>query len=154
MPASVSINRAELQRVFGDLATRWAADMGRKVVNEAKTRAPVDTGRLRSSIAYTVHVEPTAVRLRVGSQMPYARYVDEGTGIFGPTGQRIYPVRRRAMKFPTPQSSGAFRGRNRRRSQRNRGVVFAKSVAGMPPRPYLTAALEAVFGAAVRPANP
>lgn len=144
--ARVIMDRAALSRVCQDLAMQWANEMGRRVVNEAKERAPVDNGRLRSSIAYTIELTPTTCALRVGSDVPYARYVEEGTGIYGPRHRRITPVRRQALKFPTPRSWNS--GRQPR--QADRGFVFRRSVAGSPPNPFLADALQAVFGAAAR----
>lgn len=144
--ARISVDRNRLAEVFRDAGVAWAADMGRRVVNEAKTRAPVDTGRLRSSIAYTVDVTPSQVTLRVGAQVPYARYVEEGTGIYGPRQAPIYPVRRQALKFPRPRGGGG-------RGNGSGGFLFAKWVRGMPPNPYLADALKAVFGGAVRDAG-
>lgn len=137
--------------MFQDAAVQWAESMGRRVVNEAKARAPVDNGRLRSSIAYTIELTPTTCVLKVGSDVPYARYVEEGTGIFGPKHRRIYPTTKQALKFPTPHARGPHQRGARRPRQADRGFLIRRSVAGQPPNPYLKDALAAVFGAAARP---
>lgn len=141
--ARVTIDQAQLTAVFQSAAVQWAEDAGRRVVNAAKARAPVDNGRLRSSISATLELNPTTCILRVGSDVPYARYVEEGTGIYGPRGRRITPVRRQALKFPRPRSWGAG-------PSNAGGFVFRRSVAGSPPNPFLADALEEVFGAAVQ----
>lgn len=142
--ARVIVDHAQLTAVFQSAAVQWAEDAGRRVVNAAKERAPVDNGRLRSSISATLELTPGTCILRVGSDVPYARYVEEGTGIYGPAGRRITPTRRQALKFPTPRSWGTG-GR-----QADRGFVFRRSVAGSPPNPFLADALEEIFGAAVQ----
>jgi phage gpG-like protein len=49
------------------------------VVNEAKQRAPVDTGRLRASITPEVRREDGGVVGIVGSNVVYAPYMELGT---------------------------------------------------------------------------
>lgn len=149
--ASISIDHAQLTRMFQNQAVAWANEMGRRVVNEAKARAPVDNGRLRSSIAYTIELTPTTCVLKVGSDVPYARYVEEGTGVYGPRGTRIYPTTKQALKFPVPHARGPHRQGARRPTQAARGFLIRRSVAGSPPNPFLKDALAAVFGPAARP---
>lgn len=57
--------------------------------------------------------------IEVGTNLPYARYMQEGTGIYGPTGQRIQ-AKGKAMAF-------SLGGK----------TVFAKSIAGSPKRAFL-----------------
>jgi hypothetical protein len=150
--ASISIDRAQLQRAFQDAAMKWANEMGRRVVNEAKARAPVDTGRLRSSIGYTIELTPSSCILKVGADVPYARYIEEGTGVHGPEKRRIRPTTKKALKFPTPHAKGPHvQGSTGRGKQADRGFLIRRSVAGIPANPYLKDALSAVFGAAARP---
>lgn len=51
----------------------------------------------------------------------YAAGQDTGTGIYGPTGQRIFPTSAKALRFDWPAAGG---------------IVFAKSVAGAPGRHF------------------
>ena len=55
----------------------------------------------------------------------YALYVHEGTGIYGPKGKRIQPVRAKALMFFIDGQP-----------------VFRKSVKGMKGRPFLKQAFE------------
>lgn len=55
----------------------------------------------------------------------YALYVHEGTGIYGPKGKRIRPVRAKALMFMIDGQP-----------------VFRKSVKGMKGRPFLKQAME------------
>lgn len=128
-------------------AVQWANAMGRKVVNAAKERIPVDEGRARASLTHTVDVSATSVTLRVGSPLPYVRYLSEGTGIYGPKKRLIRPTTKQALKFPTPKTIGPLRVGQRRPAATNRGFVFAKSVRGIPPNSFFRDALAEVFGA-------
>ncbi len=97
-----------------------------RVLNAARRLAPVDRGQLRASLHVEFTNGPAGPIARIGSNLPYALYVHEGTGVFGPRGAPIRPVRGRYLVF-TP------RGANR--------PVFARSVKGMPGRPFLLQAL-------------
>lgn len=52
---------------------------GNRVVTQAKRDCPVDTGRLRSSIDINLVNRNGSVVIRVGSDVQYARYVNDGT---------------------------------------------------------------------------
>lgn len=58
---------------------RWLAATAQKVTNEAKRRSPVDTGRLRASIAWQLLEDSDGVFARVGTDVNYAPFVHEGT---------------------------------------------------------------------------
>jgi HK97 gp10 family phage protein len=49
------------------------------VQNEARRRAPVDTGRLRSSITFTLDTDRRGLVARVGTNVDYAAHVEFGT---------------------------------------------------------------------------
>jgi phage gpG-like protein len=102
--------------------TRDMLRRGLRVYTQAKILCPVDTGRLRSSITLQVKTD----RIVIGTNVRYGLWVHEGTGIYGPRGARIYPVSGRYLVF-TPK------GETR--------PVFARSVRGMPARPFLKKAL-------------
>ncbi|HKU53714.1 MAG TPA: HK97-gp10 family putative phage morphogenesis protein, partial [Nitrospira sp.] len=54
--------------------------LGVNVQSSAKTKCPVDTGRLRSSIQTTPPRETsTGLAVRIGSNVNYARFVELGT---------------------------------------------------------------------------
>lgn len=77
-------------------------------------RALSHRGRLRSSW----HVAKAARdELRVATAVSYAGYHQSGTGVFGPRGQPIKPIRAKALSWKV--------GRRR---------YFASSVAGAPKR--------------------
>lgn len=83
------------------------------VVNEAKTTAPHHTGLLANSIMALPpygNLSEGQVSTMVSAGAPYAGYVEFGTGIYGPKGQRIFvePTRRKALRFPAPGGNGFF----------------------------------------------
>ncbi len=56
------------------------------VEEEAKGGCPVDTGILRASITSSVEVSETEITGRIGSNLEYAPYVHNGTGIYAKDG--------------------------------------------------------------------
>lgn len=103
-----------------------------RVLSAARRLTPVDQGRLRASEAIEFSLVSTGYGMapvaRIGSNLPYAIYVHEGTGIYGPKGTPITPKRGRFLVF-TPKGA--------------KGPVFARSVRGMKGTPFLRDALKA-----------
>lgn len=89
----------------------------------------VDTGRLRASITTQVVLRDGAPAVVVGTNVVYARWIHDGTGIYGPKGQRIQPKRAKRLRWPDPRRPGRY--------------IFARSVAGIRPNPFLKNALSA-----------
>lgn len=95
----------------------------------------VDTGHLRSSIKHQLVVRSEGLSVRVGTNVYYARWVHDGTGIYGPKHMVIKPKRAKVLVWRSKlhgQKHGKFAG-----------FVVAKSVKGMRPNPFLAAALPA-----------
>ena len=145
--AGASLNRANYQRATRAAATRWADRLGNDVVNEAKKQCPVDEGTLRSSITHVTQVREGSASVVVGTPLDYGRYLHEGTGIYGPNGTPIVPVTRKALKFKWDGPGKATRSKDKR------GYVFAKSVKGVRPNPFLADALITVMGGIARRTN-
>lgn len=103
---------------------------GYKVEQKAKELCPVDTGRLRASIALERKMRNDVPIVIVGTNVNYAMYVHEGTGIYGPKGARITPKNGKYLVFVP-------------KGQKNK--VFARSVSGVRPRPFLAHALKAAL---------
>jgi len=102
----------------------------------AKKRCPVDTGRLRSSIAIEPANGPGYV-LRVGTKVFYAPYVEFGTGIFSehPAGGRQTP-----WAFPVPKT-----GKNKDKYKFKRIKINDQEyfiTRGAKPHPFLFPAAE------------
>lgn len=101
---------------------------GRNVAYYARRYAPVDTGRLRASIESRLVQYNGNIAVLVGTNVNYAMYQHEGTGIYGPRARPIVPKNARALRF-IPKGSSTY--------------VFAKSVRGTPPTFFLRRALVA-----------
>jgi hypothetical protein len=143
VPAHIThrLNQAELERLLRSPNGAVARDLlrrGLRVETQAKINLGgvdgpkrVDTGRLRASVAtqlITLHGWPA---VRVGTNVSYAIYVHEGTGIYGPRGAPIRPVNARVLRFvPRGQTQ----------------PVYAHQVRGMQPNHFLTNALRAARG--------
>lgn len=126
---TIRVNEEELRRLRTSAGLQ--RDLFRRAQNvrgDAVRRCPVDTGRLRASITADVVPRDDTVVARIGTNVNYAIYVHEGTGIFGPTGRPITPKRGRYLVW-TPR--GALR------------PVFARSVRGARAVPFLRDALRA-----------
>jgi hypothetical protein len=95
----------------------------------------VDTGRLRSSVRAVLVVVNGKPAVTIGTNVKYARYVHDGTGIFGPYSEVIRPVNKKVMKWAS-KTHGA-------KSGKGKGFVFAKYTIGMRPNPFLKNALPA-----------
>lgn len=101
----------------------------------AKKRCAVNTGRLRSSIA----IEPASgegIRLRVGTKVFYAPYVEWGTGIFAehPTE----PGRKTPWAFPVPKSGKEY-GFKQIEGEDGKMLYVTR---GSKPHPFLFPAFE------------
>jgi len=97
----------------------------RKNLQRAPTR--VKTGHLRASILIVPYKAKGYTAFRVGSDLNYARYVHDGTGIYGPKHHLITPKSAHVLAWHG--NEGEF--------------VFAKHVKGMRPNPFLRDALAA-----------
>lgn len=150
VPAVVKINSAAVNALLRSPAGPVAQDLlrrGRRVEARAKQLCPVDEGRLRSSITADLVVGSASLACRVGTNVSYARFVHDGTGLFGPRHRAITPSRASVMRWPTRgttssrASSRPGRGRVTTRSTRPTGFVYARSTRGMKGTPFLRDAL-------------
>lgn len=90
------------------------------VQNEARRRAPVDTGRLRSSIVTRAETSGRAVGYEVGTNVNYAAAIEYGTAEYD-----IFPTNKKALYWP-----GA------------RHPVAKVHHPAMPARPFMRPAIE------------
>lgn len=91
----------------------------------------IDTGRLRASINTQLVHRNDGLAVLVGTNVKYARFVHDGTGLYGPRHQRIRPIRRKFLRF---------------RPRGARSWVYARSVKGSPGNAFLKNALPAARG--------
>jgi hypothetical protein len=133
-------NQAEYDRVMRSPSGPVARDVmrrGFKVQARAKQNLSglgghpkrVRTGQLRASITVELIYKRTFPASRIGTRVAYARYVHDGTGLYGPRHRMIRPVRRQVLRW-------AGRG----------GFVYSKYSRGMRPSNFLTDALPAAAG--------
>jgi hypothetical protein len=126
--ARVRINQRALNQLLrggSGPVVRHITTLTRRTANQAKRNVKVDNGHLRGTIQPVVRVEPGRVVGRVGTPLLYGLYLHEGTGIYGPRGAPIRPIRRKYLRFETKA------GR----------VVYAKSVKGVRGDKWLVRAL-------------
>jgi HK97 gp10 family phage protein len=95
--------------------------------NLSRPPTRIKTGELRASITIQGYLYRGYPAFRVGSPLKYARYVHDGTGIYGPRHHLIEPTHAKALRWQG--NTGEF--------------VFAKHVKGMPPNPFMKDALPA-----------
>jgi hypothetical protein len=100
------------------------AEIVRRTEAIAKATIRVDTGRARNTGKSSVTAVPGAVIGRVEFTAHYARYLHDGTGIYGPRGRPITP--KRALVFRVGGQ-----------------LVFARQVRGIRGDKFLVNALKA-----------
>lgn len=89
----------------------------------------IDTGLLRASISTQLRQNgPESLAVRIGTNVFYAIWIHEGTGIYGPRKTPIVPKTARYLRFK-PKGADHY--------------IYRKSVKGIRPNPFLVAALSA-----------
>jgi hypothetical protein len=129
------IDQTTLKAILASQSGAVAKDLyrrGKKVEAAAKrnlARPPqrVNTGLLRSSIRAELVSTGGALVCQIGTNVYYAWYVHEGTGIYGPKGAMIVPKTATVLSWKV-------KGGKR---------IFAMRVKGMRPNPFLKDALSA-----------
>lgn len=96
-------------------------------VAEQKRAAPVATGNLRRSIGIG---SVTATLAETIASAGYARYVEQGTGVYGYKRKPITPKRGKFLRFEVGGSRLTGKGKGS-------SVVFAKSVKGRKATPFM-----------------
>lgn len=143
MPTSIKLDNDALYKMLQSPVGPVYADIVRRsnrVLNQARRNCPVDEGRLRASLGREIIRHGSTVVGRVGTNLPYAVFIHEGTGIYAGKGP-IRPVRARVLRWPVKNNSG--RGRRRYRAGATAAYAYARQVKGQPGRPFLRNALEA-----------
>lgn len=107
---------------------------------------PVMSGAMLASIGKDIRVAPgRSVRGVVESDDEAALWVQQGTGVYGPTGQRIRPSVPGVRRAPDRKGGPVLRWPNRGGA----GFVYRESVAGQPANPFMWGGLRrgTAFGA-------
>lgn len=98
----IEINGSALNRLLRSPTGPVARDMlrrGQRVQTAARRRINSRTGQLARSIEVSIVIADGAAGARIGTDLYYARFVHDGTGIYGPSRRPIKPTRRRALAF-------------------------------------------------------
>ncbi len=106
------------------------------VQNRAREKAPVDTGRLRSSIAYEVDDGVPPLYAKVGTNVKYAKPMEYGTGLLSEA-----PDSKKTRHYPPGGALELWAKRHGIGS----GEAVARAIGrrgGLRPRRYLRGALE------------
>lgn len=107
-----TITESALKKAIGNTAYR--------VEGDAEQNAPIDIGVLRGSINTDgPHKRGNDVMASVGTNVKYARYMEEGTGIYGPRRTPITPKNGKVLAW-----------------KRNGKWHFARSVKGVKPKRF------------------
>ena len=70
-----------------DIIVEKLEDACQLIENEAKELCPVDDGTLKASINHKIAIKDTKLTGIIGSNLEYAPYVHEGTGIYAINGK-------------------------------------------------------------------
>jgi hypothetical protein len=140
MPVNVrhELNTAAINSLLHGRGGGVARDLlrrGYRVAGAAQRRCPVDHGRLRSSIHARLVQRDGLLICEVGTDVKYAIFVHEGTGLYGPKHARIVPASGKIMVFTPRKNAGRYVKRG------DRVKVFARSTQGMRGTPFLKDAL-------------
>jgi hypothetical protein len=130
---------------------RHITEITEAIRSEAARNVKKDTGALAASLSATVNVHSRLVVGRVGSPLNYAEWIHQGSGIYGPRHTPIVPVSAKALRFKPGRMIGPLPSGQSGSSPEDRGGwIFAKSVKGVPPHPFLVEAFERVCPYPVR----
>jgi len=110
---------AESPQVVGKYLEAGVKDAGAMIVNVMVKEAPQGETKMLHS-AHNIALEYKPIQVTIYPKMEYAKYVEFGTGIYGPNKSPIVPVRAKALAFKV---GGRW--------------VFTKSSKGQKPNPFV-----------------
>lgn len=136
--AGIQVRVVGIERAVRHIPDKMARDLAAKsilakvgtiVQGQMKMRIPKRSGATGDSI----RVEPTrlgAYSVKVGTKSPVARWLEEGTGIYGPLGHRIFPISHTCMRWPMNRTLGG-------RARANSDYWYARSTKGQVAKPWI-----------------
>ncbi len=147
--AEVQIDAAALRELLaGPTGPVWndIRRRGNRVLMQAKANTPKDTGVLKNSLIMEMVIDRGVPVARVGSNLKYAIYVHEGTGLYGPRKRYIRPVQAKVLRWPGINNAYKQTGGNRRyKAGRTANYTYSMKSKGFPGRPFLRDALSAAI---------
>lgn len=105
--------------------TNLAVDMATWVKTDLKQRVPSQTGKLRNSIRYEINDSGLDKEVTFFAE-DYAKFVDEGTGVYGPRHKYIYT--KRVMKFDQSGQTWFHRKLDGQKAQKFTSKTFQSSL--------------------------
>lgn len=124
----MSVDVSSLAQLVREHAIDRMNDLADSFVFRAQENASKRTGAMADSISHDEpYIAGDVVRCTATCTAEYARYQEEGTGIYGPDGVPITPVRARALRFDWPAAGG---------------IVFAAWVSGSEPTHFWQRTIE------------
>lgn len=105
-------------------------DFGKSITQKAQENAPRKTGRLASSISYTVNGDQLVIEVKA----PYGMYQEFGTGTRGEFNGSAYTIKPKKGKYLKFKAGGR--------------TIYTKQVThpGIPARPFLRPAVTEALG--------
>jgi hypothetical protein len=96
------------------------------------------TGTYGRSITWIARRQGKTVFGRVGVNVAYGRYLEYGTGVYGPRHRMIVPLRASVLRFPEPRNPGFTLAGRQRSGRAGMGArwVYTRRVRGIRPRRY------------------
>ena len=104
-------------------------ERGERVKAAAQRNINSRSGALARSITIEVTTYQGATGARIGTNLSYARFVHDGTGIYGPSHRPIRPARAKIMAFAGRGAGG--------------GTVYVRQTQGQRANSFLREALKA-----------
>jgi hypothetical protein len=129
---AVRISSTGIQKLLRGDVSSFVRSLGEQVRQQAQRNSPVDTGRLRRSITVgRLAFRGNSASVKVSTNTGYGLYPEQGTGIYGPTGQVIRPKSKPFLVFQ-PRGLGH--------------IIRVRSVRGQRGQHYMRDALISVIG--------
>lgn len=138
---AIRVDDAEIRRVVRELGSQAVAAEADRIRNGLVRGTPRDSARTANAwrVQQDVTGDDLVVRARVVNDVAAGdsgrmvwELLHEGTGIHGPMGRLIRPVRRRALRWP---SRGGGRGSDG-------AFTFSAWSRGIEPRDFVVRAIE------------
>ncbi len=115
----------------------WAAVLERAVKEQTPGTGPGRTGATRRGWVTSVERDGDNTIVGLSNPLPTAVYLEYGTGIYGPTGRRIFPKTKKALAFKAITGArilGVRTGRMLKSPKMMTGMFVRRSIAGMRPQ--------------------